>query len=141
MSEENKTVVRRVIEEVWQNGNLDAVDEYFAANYIDHNDLPGVPEGREGIKAFAAVFNSAFSDGNITVEDQVAEEDMVVTRWSATSINSGDFMGVPATGKRVTITGIDCHRIAGGQIMEGWGQADMMGLMQQIGAIPVPEGS
>jgi len=140
MSEENKALFRRFVEEVWQDGNVDAIDKYYAAHYVDHNAPPGMPPGREGVKAFAAMLASAFSDAVVTVEDQIAEGDRVVTRWSAKNTHTGEFLGIPATGKQVTVTGITLGRIAGGKLVEEWSQSDMMGLMGQLGVVPPPGG-
>jgi predicted ester cyclase len=139
MSEENKAIVRRLFDRLWQNQDLSIIDEYIAADYVDHNALPGLPPGRDGFKAVSNMLASAFTDPEVTIEDQIAEGDVVVSRWSSTSTNSGEFMGVPATGKQVSIKGIDIARIKGGQVVESWSQADMMGLMQQLGAVPGPE--
>jgi steroid delta-isomerase-like uncharacterized protein len=138
MSEENKAINRQLIEQVWQAGNADAIDEFYAADAVDHTVPPGMPPGREGAKAFVGMMTSAFTDAEITVDDQVAEGDLVVTRWSAQQTHSGDFFGIPATGKRVSVTGIAINRIVDGKIVEVWGEFDQMGLMQQLGVVPPP---
>lgn len=139
MSEQNKALMRKMMEEVWQNGNAAAVDGYYSDEYVNHSAQPGLPEGREGVKVFTGIFNNAFSEESFTIEDQMAEGDKVATRWSSSSKYIGEFMGVPATGNQVRVTGIDVSRIAGGKIVESWGEADMIGMMQQIGAIPGPD--
>ena len=139
MSEQNKALVRKVMKEVWQNGNIAVIDDYYSNEYVSHSSQPGIPEGREGVKVFTGILQNAFSNDSLTIEDQMAEGDKVVTRWSSSSKHTGEFMGVPATGNQVQVTGIDVSRIAGGKIVESWGEADMIGMMQQIGAIPVPE--
>jgi predicted ester cyclase len=83
---------------------------------------------------------SAFSDNEVTVDDQIAEGDKVVTRWSSKGTHSGEFFGIPATGKRVAGKGIGISRIVDGKIVEEWGESDMLGMMQQLGVIPPPEG-
>lgn len=138
MSEENKAIARRMFEEVWNKRNLDAFDEIFAPDVVGHNIPPGLPPGLEGIKANFEIFISAFPNAQMTVEDQIAERDRVVTRWTGTGTHTGDLMGTPATGKQVTVTGITVNRIAGGQIVEAWGVVDLMGMMQQLGVIPSP---
>jgi len=139
MSEENKAVARRLVEEVWNKKNLDLIDEIIAADYVDHTLPTGVPPGREGAKAFIGAYLNAFPDLKITVEDMLAEGDKVVTRWSATGTHTGELLGIPATGKQVTVTGLDITRFSGGKSVEYWGQFDQMGMMQQLGVIPTPE--
>ena len=138
MSEQNKTLIREMMDEVWQNQKIDSVDQYYSEQYVNHNAPPDLPPGLEGLKAFAGILASSFTESSITIEDQISEGDIVVTRWSSTSKHTGDFMGVPASGNQIELTGIDVLRISEGKIVEGWGQADMLGLMQQIGAIPPP---
>lgn len=140
MSEENKALLRHVFKEMWQEGEVHAVDKHFAADYVSHNDFPGMPPGREGVKAMVGMLASAFSDNEVTVEDQIAEGDKVVTRWSSTGTHSGEFFGIPATGKRVAERGIGISRIVDGKIVEEWGESDMLGMVQQLGVVPPPEG-
>jgi steroid delta-isomerase-like uncharacterized protein len=136
MSQENKALARRIFKELWQEQNADAIDKYYAADVVNHSAPPELPSGREGLKAYAGMLASAFSDRDSRIEDLVAEGDRVVTRWSTKSKHSGEFLGVPATGKQVAISGINIDRIAGGMVVETWGEFDLMGLMQQLGAIP-----
>jgi steroid delta-isomerase-like uncharacterized protein len=137
-AEKNKALVRRIFEEVWQEGNVDAIDEYYAADVVNHGAPPDLPPSREGFKVYAGMLTSAFPDADITIEDQVAEGDRVVTRWSSKGIHTGEFFGIPATGKQVTVTGIVIERIAGGKVAEIWAEFDQMGLMQQLGVVPPP---
>lgn len=138
MSEKNKALSRRFYQEVWGKRNLDALDQLVAADVVDHDLPPGFPPGRKGTKAYLSVFLNAFPDSQMTIEDQVAEEDKVVTRWTITGTHTGELMGIPATGRQGTTTGIYVHRIASGQIVETWGEFDEMGMMRQIGVIPTP---
>ena len=138
MSEENKNLMRRMMMDVWQDGKLETIDDYFADNFVNNTPGPGQSPDLDGLKTFAAMLGTAFSDATITIDDQISEGDRVVTRWSSTSTHSGDFMGIPATGNQVNVRGIDISRFAGGKVVEGWSEADMMGLMTQIGAIPDP---
>jgi steroid delta-isomerase-like uncharacterized protein len=138
MSEENKALVRRVYEEVWNKGNLAAIDEIYAADVINHTQPPGLPKGAKGGKVFTGMYLRAFPDTKMTVEQQIAEGDKIVTRWIAQGTHQGELMGIPATGKQVTVTGITINRIAGGRIVETWDEFDQMGMMQQLGAIPTP---
>ena len=87
---------------------------------------------------YYATYRAAFPDTHLTIEDQIAEGDKVVTRWTATGTNQGTLMGIPPSGKRVTITGISITRIANGKAVEDWVNFDTLGMLQQIGAIPTP---
>lgn len=140
MSEENKALVRREIEEVFNRGNLDAAEELYAPDYVGHD--PTEPEdirGLEGARQYAAVFRSAFPDLQATVEDQVAEGDRVATRITVRGTHQGELEGIAPTGNRVEIVGIFISRIEGGKIVEDWTNYDALGLMQQLGVIPEPE--
>jgi steroid delta-isomerase-like uncharacterized protein len=138
MSEENKQIARRVPEEVFGKGNLDVVDELVADDFVNHDPSipPEVPGGREGLKTFAQVYLTAFPDLKIKVDDQVAEGDKVVSRWSASGTHQGELMGIPATGKQSEVTGITIDRIVGGKIVESWNNWDTLGLLQQLGVVP-----
>jgi steroid delta-isomerase-like uncharacterized protein len=126
----NKTIVRDYIDQVWTKRNLAAVDEYIAADYIQH--AHGTPPGREGVKGFFSMLNSAFSELGYKVEDMVAEADKVCWSWILRAKHTGAFQGVPATGKSIAITGISLVRLADGKFVEHWGEQDMLGLMQQL---------
>lgn len=139
-TEENKALARRVIEEMFNNGNLDLAEEVIAPEYVDHD--PAMPEdirGPEGFKAFVAGYRAAFSDLHVEIEDQLAEGDKVATRWTATGTHDGDLAGIPPTGRRVTTPGMEIVRISGGKLVEGWEGYDSMNMMQQLGVIPSPE--
>jgi steroid delta-isomerase-like uncharacterized protein len=121
MAEENKILVRRWFDEVLTHGNLRWVDELFAPNYVLHD--PGIPQeihGREGLKRYMATYHAAYPSVCFAVEDQMAERDMVVTRWSACGVHRGEFLGLPPTGSWITMSGIEFDRIVGGQIDEAW---------------------
>ncbi len=137
-TEQNKALVRR-LEEVFNRGNISLVDELFAPDFVEHEELPpGIPPGREAVKQLTTMFRSAFPDFKATIDDIVAEGDKVVIRQTWSGTHKGEFMGVPPTGKSVSFGVIDIVRIAGGKLVEHWGQMDMMGMMQQLGAIPTP---
>ncbi len=139
MSEENKQKARRFLEEAFNEGNLGVVDEIVASDYVLHD--PAIPEeirGPEGVKGFVQMYRSAYPDTDITVEDQVAEGDDVVTRWTARGTHQGELMGIPPSGNRVEVTGITVDRFSGGQFVKSWTSYDALGMMQQIGAIPEP---
>ena len=136
MSAENKAIVRRLIEEGFNRGNLDLYDELIAPDFVNHSAPPGVPPTREGWKQLATMFRAAFPDIHFHIEDEIAEGARVTTRFSGHGTHQGELMGIPATGKEVTVSGINIARIAGGKIMERWEEFDMMGMMVQLGVVP-----
>ncbi len=135
-TEANKTIVRRYIEDVWGKGDFEAEKEVIASNVVDHNLLPGFPSGLEGHHQFLVMLRNAFPDLQATLEDLIAEGDKVVDRWTNRATHQGELFGIPATGKQVTITGIDIIRIENGKIVEIWHQEDSLGMLQQLGVIP-----
>jgi steroid delta-isomerase-like uncharacterized protein len=138
MSDQNKATARRGYE-AWTSGDLDAYDEIIAPDARDHdaqNPNAGTL-GPEGAKQTAEMYRAAFSDTRFEIDQQLADGDYVITRWTATGTNDGELMGMPATGKRVTITGISIDRFEGGKIAESWSNWDTLGMMQQLGVIPV----
>lgn len=138
MYEENKALARRLFEDIWNKGDLDAFDEIYAPDIVNHTLPPGIPQGIEGNKMFTKMYLTAFPDTKMTIDLQIAEGDKVVTRWHAEGTHKGELMGIPATGKQATVTGIVIDRIAGGRIVESWGEFDQMGMMQQLGVVPTP---
>jgi steroid delta-isomerase-like uncharacterized protein len=135
--EENKAVVRRWFEELFNAGNLEVADEIIAADHVNHDPtLPDIPTGPEGQKQVVNLYRGAFTNAHISVEDQLAEGDRVATRWTGSGTHQGEFMGVAPTGNQVTITGITIYRVSGGKIAESWTNYDALGMMQQIGAVP-----
>ena len=137
MSEENKAIVRRKIEEVFSaQGNLDVADEIFAPEYVGY---PEDVRGPEGAKETAKMYRNAFPDVQLSIEDQVAEGDKVVTRWIGSGTHHGEMMGIAPTGNQVRVDGMTISRIEDGKIVEEWDIYDALGMMQQLGAIPSPE--
>jgi steroid delta-isomerase-like uncharacterized protein len=141
LTETNKTVSRRFLEEVWNKGNLAALNEIIAKDHVNSGPgtLPGLPTGPEGSKQLVTVYRNAFPDVHFTIDEQIAEGDKVVTRWTAQGTHKGELVGIPATGKSSTVTGINVDRVVNGKIAESWGIFDQFGMMQQLGVIPVPE--
>ena len=138
-SEENKELVRQMVEEIFTRGNASRVNEFLAPNFIEHEELPpGIPSNREGVKQLTTQLHSAFPDFKATIDDTIAEGDKVVIRMTWTGTHKGEFMGIPPTGKSVSFGVIDIIRVAGGQFVEHWGQMDDMSMMRQLGAIPEP---
>jgi steroid delta-isomerase-like uncharacterized protein len=139
-SEENKAVVRRAVE-AFNQGDQDAVDELFAANYVDHDpSRAGLPTGPEGVKQAWVAFRAAFPDLQGTIEDMITEGDKVAVRGTISGTHEGDLMGIPPTGRQVRVTLIDVNRIEGGKLVERWGVSDMLGMMQQLGVMEQPSG-
>jgi len=136
--EENKALVRRCIEEL-DKGNWPLFNEIHAPNFVYHGPASAKPLTREELEQFIRMLYAAFPDLHHTIEDMIAEGDKVVGRFSISATHKGDFQGIPATGKKVTLTVTIIFRIAGGKIVEAWEEADMMGLMRQLGAIPADE--
>ena len=134
MPEQNRKIVRRTFEVIWNRGNFAVIDERFSADYVGHSATE--IHGPEGVKQFAAMMRNAFSGFHYTVEDEIGEGDKVVHRWSVRATHEGEFQGLPPTGKQVTIEGISVYRVADGKLVEGGTNADMLGLMQQLGAVP-----
>jgi len=141
LNEANKTVSRRFFEEVFSRGRLNLLDEIIAKDHVNSGPgtLPGLPNGPEGTKQFVTVYRNAFPDVHFTIDEQIAEGDKVVTRWTAKGTHKGELMGTPATGKSSTVTGIAVDRLVNGKIAESWGIFDQFGMLQQLGVIPTPE--
>ncbi len=142
-TEENKALVRREIEELYNHtGDLDVAEEVYAPDFIGHD--PTLPEDLHGVKAakqFAATFRSAFPDLTCTIEDQIAEGDKVVTRFRASGTHQGQTEELgPPTGNQIEMTGVTIERLSEGKVVESWDHYDAMGMMQQLGHLPYPEG-
>jgi steroid delta-isomerase-like uncharacterized protein len=138
-AEENKAVARRWFEDLFNTGDLEVADEIIAPDHVNHDPtLPDIPPGSEGQKQVVNLYRGAFTNAHISIEDQVAEGDKVVTRWRGSGTHQGELMGVAPTGNQVTITGITINRVSEGKIAESWTNYDALGMMQQIGAVPEP---
>jgi steroid delta-isomerase-like uncharacterized protein len=138
-AEQNKALVRQMVEEMFNRGNISVADKFLAPDFVEREELPpGIPRDREGVKQLTAMFRSAFPDFKATIDDIIAEGDKVVIRQTWSGTHKGEFMGIPPTGKRVSIGVIDIIRMAGGKGVEHWGQMDNMRMMQQLGVVPAP---
>lgn len=137
----NKETFRRYVEEVWIEEDMTVADEVFAQKYLSHQSDGSVLErGPEDVKKFVTEYRSAFSDVENTVEDMIGEGDRVVTRWKLQATHTGDFRGIPATGKRITMTGMGIFRFSeDGKVVESWDSMDQLGMLQQLGVIPAPQ--
>jgi len=138
MSEENKRVMRHAFEEIIGRKNVDYVDRALASDFAGH-DTAGETFSRDDFRQGVLEMHNGFSDPRVTIEDQLADGDKVVTRWRANGIHSGTFRGIPATGRSVSLTGISIDRIANGTILESWEVTDDAGLLKQLGVLPEPE--
>jgi len=138
-TEENKAICRRAVE-AFNRGDLDSVGDLFDAGYAEHDpSRVGLPLGPEGVRLAWGAMRAAFPDLEATIEDMVAQDDRVAVRGVIVGTHLGELMGIPATGKHVTVSLIDINRIEDGKLVERWGQADTLGMMQQLGAIPQPD--
>jgi steroid delta-isomerase-like uncharacterized protein len=138
VSEENKTLVRRFVDEVQSGGNIDLIDELCSPEFVNHSAPPGMPADCEGVKLVTAMFRQAFPDSYFTVEDMIAEGDKVATRKTFHGTHEGEFLGIPPTGRPVSIGLIDVVRVADGRVVEHWSIGDSLGMMEQLGVIPQP---
>jgi steroid delta-isomerase-like uncharacterized protein len=135
MSDENKALARRVVEEVWNRGNVAVVDETFAADYVEHNPRPGQEAGIDGYKSGVAMMRSAFPDLRLDLQDVIAEDDRVAIRYTLHGTHQGELMGLPPSGNSVSSDGMVFARLQDGRIVERWGVQDMLTVLQQIGAL------
>lgn len=129
--DDNKARARKFYD-IWNAHNPDGLDAVIAKNYKMHSKLPGVTPDREGMKQWVASIIDAFPDIHFTIEQQIAEGDLVMTRWSATGTHKGALMGMPATGHKTKVTGISVVRLEDGLSVESWGEWDTLGMMKQI---------
>ena len=136
----NKEIVRRLWVEPWE-GKMGVIDELVAPDYVGHD--PSQPElhGPEGVKGFITSYLSAFPDGRITIDEQLEEGELVASRWTGRGTHRGDLMGIPPTGKQVTVSGITVSRVKNGKVVEEWSNWDTLGMLQQLGAVPAMAGA
>jgi steroid delta-isomerase-like uncharacterized protein len=135
---EHKQLVEQFYEEVVNAGDIDKIDEILSEDFVENEEFPGLSQDREGVKEFFRMLRSAFPDVRFQAEDVISEGELAAARYTMTGTHEGEFMGVPPTGKQVTVSGIDIVRLRDGKRFEHWGQFDAMGLMQQLGALPAP---
>jgi steroid delta-isomerase-like uncharacterized protein len=137
MSEQNKTAVRRLFDELWNKGSLPVADELIASTYTHHDaSTPDVGRGPESEKKRVTHYRNAFPDMRLTIEDIIAEGETVIARWSCRGQHKGELNGIAPTGKQVAFTGVTIARFAGGKMVEGFVNWDALGLMQQLGVVP-----
>jgi steroid delta-isomerase-like uncharacterized protein len=136
MSDKYKDLYCRVLEEVWNKGDLDRVEDFFAPDVVIHHAPPNLPSGREGVRATVSLYRGAFPDLTLKSQSLVAEGNTVAAFWRLRGTHKGDLMGVPATGKRVESYGMSLMRFDNGRVAEIWGASDQLGLLRQLGAFP-----
>ncbi len=134
----NKAVIQQAVD-AFNQGDWAAVDQLFAFDYIDHDRArAALPPGPECVKQAWRMFRAAFPDLTGTIEDMVAEGDKVAVRATMRGTHQGELLGIPPTGRQVTVTLIDINRIEAGTFVERWAETDMLGLLHQLGAVPAP---
>ena len=134
-----KTILKSGVDEVFNKKNLDYIDELYAPDAVDHSAPPGLPAGIEGFRLKIGMFTNAFPDLNISYAFVTVEDDMVAGRFALTGTHQGDFAGIPATGRQVSVTGHDFVRIVDGKVTDHWLEMDTMTMMQQLGVLPTPQ--
>ena len=135
---ENAAVIGRFIEEVINQGKLNAADELVQENFIELDPLPGQRQGREGLKEAIAMMRAAFPDMHWVADETIAAGEKVVTRFTWTGTHRGTFLGIPATGRPVTVKGVVIDRLSGGKMADSRILMDSLGMMQQLGVVPAP---
>ncbi len=137
-AEESKATMHRYFG-VFEQGNIDLLDELLAPDYINHTPAtPDLPTGPEGVKGVVSMFRSAIPDLRVVVEDMIAEGDKVATRYTLEGTHEGELFGVPPTGQRLSIKSFTAERVSEGKIREHWRVSDNLDMMQQLGVIPPP---
>lgn len=140
MAEKNKALAQQLYD-AFNADDWNKVGTVIDANFVDHNPEPGQEPGIEGLKKMFAGYRAAFPDMKMTVNHMLADGDMVVAHITVTMTNTGSFMGMPPTGKSVTMEGYDMLRFENGKGVEHWGIFDMASMMQQLGMMPPPGGA
>jgi steroid delta-isomerase-like uncharacterized protein len=135
---QNKNTVTSFIDALFTKGDLGAVDEYLTDDFTDHDPPMAQFLGREGMRQAAAVFRAAFPDWHSDLDFLVEEDDLVVETFTASGTQQGEIFGVPASGRTVSLHGINIWRLRDGRIVERWGRLDELGLMRQLGLVPQP---
>ena len=139
MSEENKAIVKRIVQEIWNGGNLDLADELIAPDYVDNVSGTGSQVGPNGFKEAVNGVRDAFPDFVITINDMISEDDKVVLVWTFIGTHKGELMGIAPTDKLIEFDGIYLYRFKDGKLVERSGKRDMFKLMSQLGAGPQSE--
>jgi predicted ester cyclase len=139
-TEQNKAISQRIPLEVFSQGRLEVVDEILSPDFREHSELPpGIPAGREGVKAIASALRKGFPDLTYRVDLQIAEGDFVAGYVTGTGTHKGEVFGMPATGKHAEWAESHIVKIVNGKISEHWGVVDQLGMLRQLGLAPTPE--
>jgi steroid delta-isomerase-like uncharacterized protein len=142
MSDQNKKVVRRLIDELWNKGNLQVADEIIAPMYQHHDAAtPDLGKGPDSEKKRVNLYRTAFHDFRLNIEELLAQGETVVARWSCRGVHKGELNGIAPTGKQFAITGVTIVRFSNGKIVEGFVNWDALGLLRQLGVVPEPSES
>jgi steroid delta-isomerase-like uncharacterized protein len=139
-TEANKSLVRRYYEDVLNGGNVGLLDELAVPDYDEHSPFPGQPNGIEGLKARIGAILASFRPV-FTLHELIAEGETVVAYWTNTGTHQGEFMGIPPSGRTVTISGVDIHRLRDGRMAEHWHVIEELQMLQQLGVIPAQQGA
>jgi steroid delta-isomerase-like uncharacterized protein len=134
MTDDAGRLVRRLHEEVLAARDPDVVEAFFAADFVSHTNPPGLPEGVEGVRRFFAMFRDAMPDADVTIDELIVDGDRAAVATTIRGTHTGELLGLPATGRRVEIVGVDLVRVCDGKIVEHRGLTDIVGLMRQLGA-------
>jgi steroid delta-isomerase-like uncharacterized protein len=137
---DNRAIIER-FEHAFAANDTSTIDELCDPGLVDHNPVPGNPPTLEGFKAAIAAYKAAFPDLAVHLGEIVADGDTVATRWSAAGTHEGDMMGIPPTDKQIAVEGMNFYRLRGGRITDVWTQFDGVGMLQQLGVMPAPEGA
>src|SRR5438128_382424 len=133
--EAHKATIRRYVDQVQNQGDLSVIDEIAAPGFVNHSAPPGFPATLDGVKRFALELRAAFPDSSMTIEDMVAEGDRVATRKTFRGTHQAPFMGIPTTGRSVAIGMVEIVRFEDEKVIEHWLEADMLGMLQQLGVV------
>jgi len=133
LQEQNKELIRRAVEEIWNGGDYSSLDQFVSRDFVVHLSPDERVNGLEGVEQFYTEFRKAFPDLHFRIQDQIAEGDRVVTSWIAQGTHQGEFKGIPPTGNFVTVTAVDIDKIVDGKAVECWTKIDELGLLKQLG--------
>ncbi len=129
-----KSFIQTYTDDVWNRHDPDAIDRYFGPGYAHHDTCSPDVKTRDDYKEWARALQAGLSGLHVATDDMIAEEGKAVKRWTATGVHSGTFLGIAATNKRVTFSGMTAYRVAGDQVLESWYAYDALGILRQLGA-------
>jgi steroid delta-isomerase-like uncharacterized protein len=136
---DNKAIIRRLVEEGLNKRNAALIDEVYSTEYIGHDPDRPAPRRVEDLKqGMVGLLGKVFPDAQYSIEDLVAENDMVVWHWTFHATHQGELMGIPATGKAISFSGVNIFRMNNGRVVEDWVYRDTVGMLRQLGAMPPP---